>query len=227
MSATPRFLQLADVAEVLNISGAQVYALVRRRELKAIKIGGRGQWRVEASELEAYIQRAYADAEQFVRDHPFVEGAPPHATDRPPRRHHAHRRPCRAATAAFGTACTCRVALADVELEEVAADAADAPLHLLVVAEVHQARSLAVARRRSTARSVSRSTTDQVSSLCALPESPLTVTTPSWRTTHSVEPSTSRNQSSPSRASRPRRRGRRAAGPAGPDRSRRAAARRG
>ena len=75
MNASPRFLQLADVAEVLNISGAQVYALVRRHELKAIKIGGRGQWRVEASELEAYIQRAYADAEQFVRDHPFVEGS--------------------------------------------------------------------------------------------------------------------------------------------------------
>ena len=75
MNAAPRFLQLADVAEVLNISGAQVYALVRRRELKAIKIGGRGQWRVEASELEAYIQRAYDDAEEFVRDHPFVEGS--------------------------------------------------------------------------------------------------------------------------------------------------------
>jgi len=76
MSATPRFLQLADVAEILNISGAQVYALVRRQELKAIKIGGRGQWRVEASELEAYIERAYADAAAFVRDHPFVEGPP-------------------------------------------------------------------------------------------------------------------------------------------------------
>ena len=75
MNAAPRFLQLADVAEVLNISGAQVYALVRRQDLKAIKIGGRGQWRVEASELEAYIQRAYADADQFVREHPFVEGA--------------------------------------------------------------------------------------------------------------------------------------------------------
>jgi excisionase family DNA binding protein len=75
MNATPRFLQLADVAEVLNISGAQVYALVRRQELKAIKIGGRGQWRVEASELEAYIQRAYADADEFVREHPFVEGS--------------------------------------------------------------------------------------------------------------------------------------------------------
>ena len=76
MSATPRFLQLADVAEILNTSGAQVYALVRRGELRAIKIGGRGQWRVEASELEAYIERAYADAHKFVDDHPFVEGAP-------------------------------------------------------------------------------------------------------------------------------------------------------
>ena len=74
MNATPRFLQLADVAEMLNISGAQVYALVRRQELKAIKIGGRGQWRVEASELEAYIQRAYADADQFVRRPPVRRG---------------------------------------------------------------------------------------------------------------------------------------------------------
>jgi excisionase family DNA binding protein len=76
MTATPRFLQLADVAEILNISGAQVYALVRRGELKAIKIGGRGQWRVEATQLEAYIERAYADADKFVDDHPFVEGTP-------------------------------------------------------------------------------------------------------------------------------------------------------
>lgn len=77
MNASQRFLQLADVAEVLNISGAQVYALVRRGELRAIKIGGRGQWRVEVSELEAYIERAYADADRFVGEHPFVEGAAP------------------------------------------------------------------------------------------------------------------------------------------------------
>lgn len=74
MDATPRFLQLADVAEILNISGAQAYALVRRGDLKAIKIGGRGQWRVEVSELETYIQSCYAEADQFVREHPFVEG---------------------------------------------------------------------------------------------------------------------------------------------------------
>ena len=70
----PRFLLLADVAEILNISVSQVYELVRRKDLRAIKIGGRCQWRVEANELEAYIERAYADADRFVDDHPFVEG---------------------------------------------------------------------------------------------------------------------------------------------------------
>lgn len=71
MSAGPRFLQLADVAEILNISSAQVYALVRGGDLPAIKIGGRGQWRVEASVLEDYIQRMYADTREFVQNHPL------------------------------------------------------------------------------------------------------------------------------------------------------------
>ena len=57
---TSRFLTLADVTEVLNISAAQAYALVRSGDLPAIQLGGRAQWRVEATELEAYIQRMYA-----------------------------------------------------------------------------------------------------------------------------------------------------------------------
>jgi excisionase family DNA binding protein len=77
MTTTPRFLQLADVAEILNISAAQAYALVRRGDIRSIKIGGRGQWRVEASALEAYIEQAYADTGRFVDEHPFVEGSPP------------------------------------------------------------------------------------------------------------------------------------------------------
>jgi len=55
-----RFLTLADVAEVLNVTSRQVYALVRSGELRGIQIGGRGQWRVEDVELEDYIQRQYA-----------------------------------------------------------------------------------------------------------------------------------------------------------------------
>ena len=68
-----RFLTLADVAEVLNTSGAQVYALVRRGDLPAIKIGGRGQWRVEQVQLEEFIARMYAETRTFVDQHPFVE----------------------------------------------------------------------------------------------------------------------------------------------------------
>ncbi len=78
----PRFLQLADVAEILNTSTAQVYALVRRGDLAAIKIGGRGQWRVESSELEIYIARQYAETKSFVDQHPYVEaGNPPNGRD--------------------------------------------------------------------------------------------------------------------------------------------------
>ncbi|EYR61957.1 DNA-binding protein [Actinotalea ferrariae CF5-4] len=55
----PRFLTLADVQEVLNISAAQAYSLVRSGELPALQVGGRGVWRVEATELEGYIQRMY------------------------------------------------------------------------------------------------------------------------------------------------------------------------
>lgn len=66
-----RFIQLSDVSEILNISAAQAYALVRSGELPAIKVGGRGQWRIEASELESYIERMYQETKSFVAAHPF------------------------------------------------------------------------------------------------------------------------------------------------------------
>ena len=80
MAGPQRFLTLAEVAEILNTSVAQVYALVRRGDLVAMKIGGRGQWRVEVDKLEDYIQRAYADAATHIEQHPFedqpLENAP-------------------------------------------------------------------------------------------------------------------------------------------------------
>lgn len=85
----PRFLTLADVAEILATSSAQVYALVRRGDLPAIKIGGRGQWRVETRELEAYIRRSYEATQAFVAAHPFDDGVDsdpdPRDTSAPPR----------------------------------------------------------------------------------------------------------------------------------------------
>lgn len=64
--AQPRFLTLTDVGEVLNISSAQTYALVRSGALRAIKVGGRGQWRVESSELESYISRCYEETASLL-----------------------------------------------------------------------------------------------------------------------------------------------------------------
>lgn len=61
-----RFLPLTEVAEILSISAAQAYALVRSGELPAIKVGGRGQWRVEVAQLEDYIQRMYAETRAHV-----------------------------------------------------------------------------------------------------------------------------------------------------------------
>ncbi|MDN4474890.1 helix-turn-helix domain-containing protein [Demequina sp. SYSU T00192] len=64
----PRFLKLSDVQEILNVSPQQAYALVRSGDLPAIQVGGRGQWRVEESELEAYIARQYALAREHLKE---------------------------------------------------------------------------------------------------------------------------------------------------------------
>jgi excisionase family DNA binding protein len=74
----PRFLKLDQVAEELNNSDAQVYALVKRGDLKGIQIGGRGQWRVERAKLEEFITAAYRAAEAEV------EGEPPAGVEAPP-----------------------------------------------------------------------------------------------------------------------------------------------
>ncbi|MGP5364412.1 helix-turn-helix domain-containing protein [Brachybacterium tyrofermentans] len=52
-------MPLEHIQDVLSISRSQAYALVRTGDLRAIRVGGRGQWRIELTQLEAYIQRAY------------------------------------------------------------------------------------------------------------------------------------------------------------------------
>ncbi len=81
---TKRFIQLSEVSEILDISSAQAYALVRSGDLPAIKVGGRGQWRVEVTELESYIQRMYSETKSFVSTHPFgaaVDEDAPHGAE--------------------------------------------------------------------------------------------------------------------------------------------------
>ena len=76
---TARFLTLDDVADVLNVSWSQVYALVRRKELIAIQIGGRGQWRGENEELEGFISPKEAGGRAGTPPHETQAAAPPQA----------------------------------------------------------------------------------------------------------------------------------------------------
>jgi excisionase family DNA binding protein len=68
-----RFLTMQDVADELATSVSQVYHMVRSGELPAIKIGGRGQWRIERSRLEEYIAQKYQETAEFVRTNPLVD----------------------------------------------------------------------------------------------------------------------------------------------------------
>lgn len=68
----PRFLLMSDVADQLNVTASQVYHMVRSGELPAIKIGGRGQWRIERAKLEEYIERKYAETAEWVRTNPLT-----------------------------------------------------------------------------------------------------------------------------------------------------------
>ncbi|OKL50193.1 helix-turn-helix domain-containing protein [Boudabousia marimammalium] len=70
-----RFLTLADVSEQLCITPAAARSLVLSGELPGIQIGGRKLWRVEATELENYIQRLYAQTREKVENGSFRDEA--------------------------------------------------------------------------------------------------------------------------------------------------------
>src|SRR3954453_11225140 len=86
---TSRFLTIPDVAEELATSPAQIRALIKRRELPALQIGGRGQWRIERAKLEDYIQAAYeatdASSRSGVVDLRMSLPTPIRTTSRPTR----------------------------------------------------------------------------------------------------------------------------------------------
>jgi excisionase family DNA binding protein len=66
-----RFLTLEDVAIYLNVSVPQVYSLVRSGALPAIKIGGRGIWRVDRRQLDAYVERLHEQTREWAMTHPL------------------------------------------------------------------------------------------------------------------------------------------------------------
>lgn len=70
-----RFLTIEQVAEELNVGLPLVRGLLRAGELRGIQIGGRGLWRIAASDLEEYIELAYAQTASKVASGELAEEA--------------------------------------------------------------------------------------------------------------------------------------------------------
>ncbi len=67
----PRFFTLEEVATYLNVSVPQAYALVRSGDLPAIKLGGRGVWRVDRGQLESFVTRLHEETSDWAKKHPL------------------------------------------------------------------------------------------------------------------------------------------------------------
>ena len=67
----PRFWTLDDVAAYLSVSVPQVYALVRSGDLPAMKIGGRGVWRVDRNKVDEFIEEKTRETAEWAKEHPL------------------------------------------------------------------------------------------------------------------------------------------------------------
>ena len=67
----PRLFTIADVAKYLSVSEAQVYSLVRSGQLPAVKLGGRGVWRIDRQRLDDYIERLHEKTKAWTEQHPL------------------------------------------------------------------------------------------------------------------------------------------------------------
>ncbi|MFT6535044.1 MAG: excisionase family DNA binding protein [Alpinimonas sp.] len=64
-----RFLSISETAELLTVSVTQVYNLVHRGELIAIRVGTRGPWRIDISVVQAFIDDQYEMARRSALWH--------------------------------------------------------------------------------------------------------------------------------------------------------------
>ena len=67
--AIGRFLTVADAAEVLAVDVEAVHELIRSGELPAIRVGERGPWRIERTQLEVWIDDQYEATRRYSAWH--------------------------------------------------------------------------------------------------------------------------------------------------------------
>ena len=63
----PSLLTREQVAKRLNVDKDTVVRLISRGDLRAMLIPPGWQWRVAAGDVDAYIEQAYATAEDIIR----------------------------------------------------------------------------------------------------------------------------------------------------------------
>jgi excisionase family DNA binding protein len=59
------------VAARLSVDVKRVYHLVRSGELPAIKIGGRGVWRVDRAKLDTFLEKLEEETAAWAKAHPL------------------------------------------------------------------------------------------------------------------------------------------------------------
>ena len=57
-----RFLTIAEAAELLKVSAADVHELIDSGELQGFQVGKRGPWRLEHEILELFIAQQYEES---------------------------------------------------------------------------------------------------------------------------------------------------------------------
>lgn len=62
----PRFLTVDEVAEVLSVGAVDVHELVNEGQLRAIRVGSPGAWRIEVDELSSYVEAKYEESRRAL-----------------------------------------------------------------------------------------------------------------------------------------------------------------
>jgi excisionase family DNA binding protein len=75
----PKFLTIDQVAEILNVNKPTIYTLLRSGEMKGLRLGGRGVWRISEDDLQAFLDAAYQETAEWMAagdddDVPAAEG---------------------------------------------------------------------------------------------------------------------------------------------------------
>ncbi|WP_353712281.1 helix-turn-helix domain-containing protein [Arthrobacter sp. K5] len=72
-----RFLTIEQAAEELNVKQSLIRGLIKTGELRAIQVGGRGQWRIGRQDIDDYVTEAYRrTAERIAAGELIDEGEP-------------------------------------------------------------------------------------------------------------------------------------------------------